>query len=146
MADSDDALMVSILLAEAAQVADGKLNLLGGGVSVIPARPQPLAIAIVVTVPWSRADEVIPWTCELLDAAAVPVIIGDTPVLVNGQVRAGRPTGWPEGDPLNVPVAISFNALPLQAGSRYTWRFAIDGASEDTWAASFGVALDLEEA
>jgi hypothetical protein len=136
-------LRVTLLLAEAAQVADGKLNLLGGGVAVLPPRPQPLALAIVVQVPWSRAEETLPWVCELLDAAGMPVMAGEVPVIVNGQVSAGRPQGWPEGQPLNVPVVISFNALPLQPGQAYTWRLALDGASEDGWAVGFSVAPEL---
>lgn len=135
-----DDLSVTIILAEAAQVADGKLNLLGGGISVLPPRPQPMAVAILVRVPWSRADETIAWVCELLTADGIPVMAGDVPVLVNGQVAAGRPTGWPEGQTLPVPVVINFSALPVEPGKAYRWRLAIDGASDHDWAVEFSVA------
>ena len=133
-------LSVTMLLADAAQVADGKLSVLGAGIAVVPPTPQPLALALVVTVPWSRADETIPWVCELLDTEGMPVMAGDVPVLVNGQVSAGRPQGWPESQPLNVPVVISFNGLPLEPGKSFVWRLAIDGASDERWMVSFSVA------
>ncbi|HEY6530655.1 MAG TPA: hypothetical protein VIY72_00020 [Acidimicrobiales bacterium] len=133
-------LAVTIVLAEAAQVADGKLNLLGGGISVLPPRPQPMAVAILVRVPWSRAEDVIPWACELLGEDGIPVMAGDVPVLVNGQVAAGRPPGWPEGQTLPVPVVINFSALPVEPGKAYRWRLAVDGASDDAWVAEFSVA------
>jgi hypothetical protein len=136
-------LSVTMLLADAAQVADGKLSVLGGGIAVVPPTPQPMALAMVVTVPWSRADETIPWVCELLDTDGMPVMAGDVPVLVNGQVVAGRPQGWPEAQPLNVPVVISFNGLPLQPGGSFVWRLAIDGASDERWAISFSVAPEI---
>ena len=135
-----DELAVTIMLADAAQVADGKLNLLGGGVSVVAASLQKMAVAILVRVPWSRADDVIPWACELLADDGVPVMAGDVPVLVNGQVSAGRPPGWPEGQTLPVPVVINFSALPVEPGKAYRWRLAVDGASEDAWVVEFSVA------
>ena len=70
----------------------------------------------------------------------MPVMAGDVPVLVNGQVAAGRPEGWPEPQPLNVPVVISFNGLPLDAGPSFMWRLAIDGASDERWTVRFSVA------
>jgi hypothetical protein len=142
-APTTDDLGVTIMLAEAAQVADGKLNLLGGGISVLPPRPQPMAVAILVRVPWSRADDVIPWACELLTADGMPVMAGDVPVLVNGQVAAGRPPGWPEGQALPVPVVINFSALPVEPGQAYRWRLAVDGAADDDWVVEFSVAPEM---
>jgi len=139
-------LSVTMLLADAAQVADGRLSVLGGGIAVLPPTPQPMALALIVTVPWSRADEVFPWVCELLQSDGMPVMAGDVPVLVNGQVAAGRPAGWPETQPLNVPVVISFNGLPVEPGKAYVWRLAIDGASNESWAVGFSVAPDLQTA
>src|SRR5689334_18276994 len=133
-------LSVTMLLADAAQVADGKLTVLGAGIAVVAPTPQPLALAFVVQVPWSRADETFPWVCELLDSDRMPVMAGEVPILVNGQVAAGRPQGWPEPQPLNVPVVISFNGLPLTPRGVYPWRLAIDGASDERWTVAFSVA------
>jgi len=126
-----------VLLAEAAQVSEGKLFVLGGGLAILPAQPQPTALGLLVKVPWGRAEERLDWVCELLDADGVPVIAGDRPVLVTGQLQAGRPAGWPEGAPLHVPIAINFSALPVTGGQRYTWRLSVDGATEPDWETSF---------
>ena len=45
-----------MLLADSAQVADRKLYVLGGGLSVIGPRPQPMGVAIRIEVPWDRAN------------------------------------------------------------------------------------------
>jgi len=130
----------TMLIAEAAQVAEGKLFVLGGGLAILPAQPQPTALALLLQIPWDRAEERLEWTCELLDEDGIPVLVGDMPVLVNGQVQAGRPATWPEGVPLHVPIAINFSALPVQPGRRYTWRLAVDGTSEPAWQVSFSAA------
>jgi hypothetical protein len=142
-ASPDEELTVTMLMADAAQVADGKLSVLGGGIAIVPSRPQPMALAFVVTVPYSRADQTIPWVCELLDDAGLPVMAGDVPVLVNGQVSAARAPGWPEHQPLNIPVVISFGALPVVPGRSYRWRLAVDGASDDRWVLAFSVAPEV---
>jgi hypothetical protein len=131
---------VTMLLADAAQVSDGKLFILGGGLQLIGANPQPIAIALLLRVPWDRANISHDWQLELLDEDGMPVMHGDMPVLVAGQFEAGRPAGWPAGTPLPVPLGITFHALPVEPGHRYTWRLAIDGTSEPSWQASFGVA------
>lgn len=130
---------VTLLLADAAQVADGKLYVLGGGLQVIGPQPQPLAVALLIKVPWDRANISHDWQLELLDEDGMPVMHNEMPFLIGGQFEAGRPPGWPAGTPLPVPLGINFHALPVQPGRRYTWRLAIDGTSEPTWQASFGV-------
>jgi hypothetical protein len=130
----------TMLLAEAAQVSEGKLSVLGGGLAILPAQPQPTALALLVKVPWDRGEDRIEWVCELLDADGVPVMAGDRPVLVNGELQAGRPAGWPDGAPLHVPIAINFSALPVAGGRRYTWRLVMDGATEPEWETSFTAA------
>src|SRR4051812_29115290 len=141
-----EVLEVTMLMADAAQVADGRLNLLGAGIAVVPPTPQPLALALVVKVPWSRGDETIPWICELLWADGISVMAGEVPVLVNSHVSAGRPVGWHEGKALSVPVIISFNGLPLTPGASYVWRLVIDGATDDRWSLGFSVLQDVRTA
>jgi hypothetical protein len=50
-----DDVKVTMLLADAAQVSEGKLNVLGGGWSVTGPNPTPSAIAIYIQVPWDQA-------------------------------------------------------------------------------------------
>ena len=53
-------LSVTMLLADAAQVADGRLSVLGGGIAVLPPTPQPMALALIVTVPVESGRRGVP--------------------------------------------------------------------------------------
>lgn len=129
-----------MLLADAAQVADDKLFVLGGGLQLLPPHPRPVAIAMLLKVPWDRANLPHEWKLELLDEDGMPVLANDRPVLVAGQFEAGRPAGWPPGTPLQVPLVINFAALPVRPGGAYSWRLAIDDTSEPSWRVGFRVA------
>ncbi|MEE9415810.1 MAG: hypothetical protein V3V01_11035 [Acidimicrobiales bacterium] len=128
-----------ILLADSAQVAEGKLYILGGGLTVIGPRPQPVGIAIRIQVPWDRANIAHLWKLELLDEDGQPVTANEKPVMVGGRFEAGRPAGLRAGTPLSVPLAINFATLPLQPGRAYTWRLSIDDDTRTNWRAGFSV-------
>lgn len=130
---------VVMLLADSAQVADGKLYVLGGGVQVLGPQPQPVALGLLIYVPWDRANLAHDWKLELLDEDGIPVMHNEVPVIVAGQFEAGRPAGWPPGRPLLVPLAINFSALPVEAGRSYTWRFVVDDSTEPGWRVSFSI-------
>jgi len=138
MGDGID-LHVTVLLADAAQVADGKLFILGAGISSIGAGPHPLGVAILIDVPWDRANIRHLWQLELVDEDGTPVMANDRPVLVGGDFEAGRPPGLQPGTPLSVPIAVNFSGLPVQAGHSYQFRLAVDGTTEGDWSARFGV-------
>jgi hypothetical protein len=130
---------VTMLLADSAQVADRKLYVLGGGISILPSRPAPMAIAMLIQCPWDQANLRHTWTLELLDEDFSPVEIGDRAVVVRGEFEAGRPAGVTPGVALDVPLAINFTAMPLEPGKRYTWRLAIDDDTEPEWRVGFSV-------
>ncbi len=130
---------VTLLIADSAQVADRKLYILGGGISVLPPKPSPVAVAMIIRVPWDQANMRHSWALELLDEDYAPVMVGDRPLLVAGEFEAGRPAGIRPGVPLDVPVAINFAALPVKPGARYTFRLSIDDTAEPEWRASFSV-------
>ena len=132
-------LRVTMLLADSAQVADRKLYVLGGGVSVIGPRPQPMGVAIRIEVPWDRANVPHQWRLDLLDEDGHPVMINDQPLVVHGRFEAGRPAGLKAGTPLSVPLAITFPTLPVQPGNSYTWQLSIDEATHVDWRQSFHV-------
>ena len=122
-----------MLLADAAQVADGKLYILGGGWSITGPEPVPSAVAIKVGVDWHEFDAEHHWELFLEDADG-NLVTFDTPegaqsIEVRGDFSASEPTGVPVGTPVDVPIAVNFGPIPLVAGSRYTWRLVIDGES-----------------
>ena len=122
-----------MLLADSAQVADGKLYILGGGWSVTGPDPTPSAVAMKVGVDAHEFNREHHWELFLEDADGQPVRF-DTPdgpqaIEVRGDFSAGAPEAVPVGTPVDVPIAVNFGPIPLQNGSRFTWRLVIDGES-----------------
>ncbi len=136
-------LRVTMMLADSAQVADRKLFILGGGLTAIGPRAQPLGVAIRIEVPWDRANVAHQWRLELLDEDGHPVMIGQHPLVVGGRFEAGRPAGMKAGTPLSVPLAITFPTLPVEPGKSYTWQLVIDDSTRVDWRQSFHVRKAL---
>ena len=117
-----------LILADAAQVADGKLYLLGGGwdriaVQSLPAM-QMAGIAVGVLVPWSETNtpQTLTLTIEDEDGAAVLPQVAV-------RVEVGRPPGLPAGAEQRVMVAFNAQlALPRLGG--YVITAALDGGTE----------------
>jgi len=130
---------VTMLLADAAQVADHKLYILGGGLTAVGPRPQPVAIALLLSVPWDRANITHEWSVDLLDEDGHPVPNRDDPVTIRGRFEAGRPTGLQPGTPLAVPLAINFTTLPVMPGHSYIWQLLIEGRTRPEWRVRFHV-------
>ena len=128
---------VTMLLADYAQVADGKLTVVGGGWSLTGPEPSPFGIAILVHVPWDQANRRHTLRLELVDADGVPVTVpGDDgeeePVVFLNDVEfeVGRPAGIKPGTPLELPLGVNSGPLPLEPGGRYEWRLSINGESD----------------
>jgi len=124
---------VTMLLADSAQVADGKLYILGGGWSVTGPDPVPSAVAIKVGVDWHEFNSEHHWELFLEDADGQLVHFeppdGMQSIEVLGDFSASAPEGVPVGTPVDVPVAVNFGPIPLEPGARFTWRMVIDGES-----------------
>ena len=130
-----------MLLCDAAQVADGKLYILGGGWSITGPDATPSAVAIKLEVDWHEATEPHHWELFLVDADGQPVGI-DTPdgtqlIEVRGDFEVGQPEGIPAGSPVDLPLAINIGPVPLPPGGRYTWRLTIDGQTDASWVLGF---------
>lgn len=128
---------VDMLLCDSAQVAGGKLYILGGGLATVGPKPQPMALALQITVPWDRANIRHHWQVQLLDEDGHPVVVRDKQVVVQGQFEAGRPAGLRPGTPLGVSLAINLTPLPLRPGTGYTFALTIDERSEPDWRVRF---------
>jgi hypothetical protein len=121
-------LEVQLILCDAAQTdPTGKVHMLGAGWSVTIS-PTSHAVAVLIKVPWDRANERLPLALDLVDADGNPVMI-DTPtgpqgVHAEGVVEVGRPPGVELGSPLDAAFAINLPRLPLPRG-RYTWRLSL---------------------
>jgi hypothetical protein len=143
---------VTMLLADYANVSDGKLTVVGGGWSLIGPEPAPFGIAILVHVPWDQANQLHVLRLELLDADGEAVVIetdgGEEPVVFFDDVEfeVGRPAGLKPGTALEFPLAVNSGPLPLEPGRRYEWRLSLDGRTDDDWRLPFTVRLFADEA
>lgn len=131
-----------MLLCDSAQVAEGKLYIMGGGWSVTGPDPTPSAIAMKLEVDWNESEDAHHWELFLEDADGHPVMVPgpdghNHPVEVRGDFQVGRPAGVAPGSPVDLPLAVNVGPLPLTPGTRYTWRFVLDGHSSDEWTLSF---------
>ena len=122
---------ITMLLADSAQVADGKLYVLGGGWSVTGPEPTPSAVAIKVSVDSHEFNTSHHWELFIEDADGQPVRFetpeGSQIIEVRGDFSATAPDDVPVGTPVDVPIAVNFGPIPLADSSRYTWRMVIDG-------------------
>ena len=139
---------VTVLLCDAAQEANGKLYILGGGWSVTGPGPFQSALAMKFEVPWDQANRPHELDIHLVDDDGAPVRTagpdGPQEVRIQGQFEVGRPPGLTPGVPLETPMVVTIPPLELVPGRRYTWVIEIDGETEDHWRASFSLRPELE--
>ncbi len=107
-----------LVVADAAQVADGKLFMLGGGwmfhrAASYPA-PAQFGVAVSILVPWNEAGIRYPSTLTIADEAGVPII----PTL-NGHFEVGKSEQVPEGTMQRALVAVNFVAIQIPRPGRY---------------------------
>ena len=131
----------TILLCDAAQASDGKLNMLGAGWNVTGPQPTPFAIALLIDVPWDETGRTHRFELTLVDADGRPVAPSgsDQPISVSGDLNVGRPAGVREGSEIRMPLAITFGPLALPTGQRYVWHLDINGERDESWIAPFDV-------
>jgi hypothetical protein len=132
---------VTLMLADAVQVADGKLYILGGGWTVTGPQPTPAGIAIKIEVSPPEFDRNHHWELFLEDADGQLVML-DTPegpqsVEVRGDFSATTPLDALPGTSVVVPMGINFGPIPLPPAHRFTWRLVIDGDSLEGSTVSF---------
>jgi hypothetical protein len=132
----------TMVLADAATVSGGKLNLLGAGWNVIGPSPAPTAIGLLLEIPWDQANQRHQLRLVLNDADGEPIHAEATdgsqqPIALQAEFEVGRPPGTRPGTPLPVPIAIPLAPLPLAAGRRYVWQLYVNDETHDDWRLSF---------
>ncbi len=127
--DEPGAWEVTVLLADAAQVADGKLYVLGGGWSLSGPGPFIHALAIKIAVPWDQTNQRHHLTATLRTEDGADLRLGEPAggVSFESEFEVGRPVGLPAGSSLDVPLAVNVGPLRLPPGSGFHWDITIDG-------------------
>lgn len=121
-------MQVTLMLCDAAQEMGGKLYILGGGWSQLhqPDTPTPMALAILIKVPWDQANEKHEFEAVLMTADGERVEVEGNEIAAQGQFETGRPAGLKRGSDLDLPAVLTFNGLALPAGG-YRWEVFVDG-------------------
>jgi hypothetical protein len=131
---------VTLLLADFARVAAGKLDVIGGGWSMMNAQgPFGFFVAALFQVPWDQTNTKHTFRLELLDAdgRGVPTPDGET-IRAEGEFEVGRPAGLRPGTPVDAPLVVPFGPLELDEG-RYEIRLTIDDETKEDWFVAFSV-------
>ncbi|MGV1048688.1 MAG: DUF6941 family protein [Solirubrobacterales bacterium] len=130
-----NSLSATIILADAVQVAEDKLFILGGGWSQIQANtPAPQGLGIIVHVPFDMTNRPIKIEVSLLDDDGNQVEAGEplAPIGAAAEFEIGRPPGMKQGERSNLPLALRFNGLAHAPGG-YVWECKIDGEPVANW-------------
>jgi len=111
----------ALILADGAQVADGKLYILGGGWDVIrlgsPAEPIPVfALAFRIVIPWNLTNEDIAVEIQIVDPDGA-TLLGDDPPVV--RTKVGRPPNLESGVSQALPFAMTFQNFPFPKSGQY---------------------------
>jgi hypothetical protein len=131
---------VTLLLADFARVANGKLDVIGGGWSMMNAQGAfGFFVAALFQIPWDQTNQKHTFRLELLDAdgQGVPTPDGET-IRAEGEFEAGRPAGLRAGTPVDAPLVVPFGPLVLDE-NRYEIRLTIDGETKEDWFVAFTV-------
>jgi hypothetical protein len=139
--DPERGMKVTLILADSAQVAEGKLNVLGGGWNITGPDPVPFALAGIIEVPWQETNRNHAFRFELIDLDGNPVVVdgpqGQQPVAFDGGFEVGRPPGVRVGSFQPMAFAVNCAPLPLPPASHFEWRFSINGKAHEDWRLAF---------
>jgi hypothetical protein len=132
-----------VLLCDAA-VADpaGKIHMLGAGWSITGSPTPPAAVAVMLKVPWDRANQKIPLSLKLFDADGGEVSVQGAKIGIEHTFEVGRPPGLAHGTSIDQSFQLSLGPMPLEPG-RYQWRLDVGGTEVST---SFEVRASSDNA
>jgi hypothetical protein len=118
--------VTSVMLADAAALADGKLYVHGGGWDVIwtPAVPTThptLSVVFVIEFEWSETHVDRALRVTLHDEDDKPLNVAAA-----GTLNVGHPPGATHGAPILQPIVLPFAMITFERVGRYYFRIALD--------------------
>jgi hypothetical protein len=124
-----------MILSDYAEIANGKLYLMGGAWEHIRAESLPfrkaIFLATAMRIPWNATNEKHRFSFEVLDED------GKQMAAVEGEFETGRPPGIPYGQSQHFPLVLNLGLEFAKAGT-FSIIARIDGAIDRT--TSFSVA------
>ena len=120
------------VLADAATAAEGKLYVHGAGWDTIWANAFPvshpsLAIALRITVPWTRANQPFELDIDLEDEDGASILAELGSPRPRQTFELARPEGVPPGSDLGLVYTFTFNGLPFTRAGGYAFVLRLDG-------------------
>lgn len=137
---------VTAMLAQWAQVhPSGTVNIMGGGLTVIPHEVPVIFIAGNIQVGWDAIGVTHSMRFELLDDQGLPVFnAAAEAIVVEAQFSVAPQPGIPRGTPLVMPLAMGVSPLQLTPASRYEWQWEVDGESHEDWSLGFSTMPEAQ--
>ena len=115
------------LLVDSAQVANGKLFILGGGWARLTTTQVPVTrtfeTAIRVVVPWTETNRPHPLELQVENEDGQALL--ETPV--KAEIRVGRPAQLKDGTDQVVPLALRVGPVTLEREGRYALILRYEG-------------------
>jgi hypothetical protein len=132
----------TIMLADHVQGAEGKLNLIGGGLRWLGPQPATFGIGMVLEFPWEAVGEDHTVKLDLIDGDGIPVELpqGDGmtgPFGFEATLPVAAPPGSKRGVPVNVCIAISMVQMQIPPDGRFEFRMEIDNEAHEDWRIGF---------
>jgi len=125
---------VTMMLADYAAAADGKLTIVGGGWTYTGPGPTSFGIAMLLEIPWALANTPHQMQLDLLDIDGEPVLAEDgEAIMIAGEFEIGAPEDSQPGSQLTMPVALNNPGVFFPPASTLEWRLSIDGKSRPDW-------------
>lgn len=124
------------MLANHAEVSDGRLYVSGGGWDQLPVQPGSPApwmvncgLALLIKVPWTDTNRQHILAIDFLDEDDQPVPLGDGTGSLHAEFpfSAGRDANVMEGSEQSVAMAVNLAALPVARLGAFNFRLQIDG-------------------
>jgi hypothetical protein len=121
------------LLADAVQVLQGKLYVLGGGwnslfVGSFPARHPSLGVGLRVRVPWSWTEQPLKIGIDLQDEDGARMLPGPA---ISQIVKVSRSAGMPEGSDVVLARSFTFNNLVFPKPGSFSFVISLDDVPAD---------------
>ena len=146
--DPNRGMKVTMMLADSAQVAEGKLYVMGGGWTITGPQPSPCALAGIVEVPWQLTDREHLLRFDLIDLDGNPVMVetpdGERPLFIEAKFEVRRPPGARQGASVAMPFAVNSGPVPLPPGSDLEWRYTVDGEAREEWRIAFSTRPEAQ--